>query len=547
MEQNNMHIHSFEDIVVPSTCKENGYTLHRCACGYEHKDNFKPLGKHQYRFTDQTLPTCTEAGVQNFSCTVCGEFVSNTVAPLGHEWGPWSTQTFATCTEDGAQVHVCSRCQQAEQQIIPAKGHKLVNPKKSETEEGMMEYFCENCGQTVLQPIPVKKPGFFKRYKKAMIISLVVLLIVGLAAAVPLHIIPACHYMNAKNLLHNGDYINAYYELKEARGFNDAEVLLRDFAIRYEEINSVIYDKDGNQISFTGYKYDEQGRCISALSYDNDGALLSGEETTYDSNGNITVEISYRNGVIEYRKEYTYNENGNIICEAVFEYLDGVLQNKTVTTYDDYGNKLTIIEYDGNGVILNQSEWEYIITYENGNIVFSDPDTSGWHSVYIYRKDGKILEHTFFAGNGDIEYQDKYEYDDQGNLTRKVDIYKKGKYNGDTVYEYDEYGTLISEIERDADDNVESKIEYNSDGHIIYLKNNWEKFEYEYDEHGNMICQSGYYDWGEEREEYEITIEYEYVKHGIINSSKTYDQDGNLICKNTCYNPTILYQPRNNK
>ena len=37
------HIHSFEDTVVPATCTQQGYTLHRCACGYEYKSNFKPF------------------------------------------------------------------------------------------------------------------------------------------------------------------------------------------------------------------------------------------------------------------------------------------------------------------------------------------------------------------------------------------------------------------------------------------------------------------------------------------------------------------------
>ena len=33
-----VHFHSFEDTDVPATCHERGYTLHRCKCGYEHRD-----------------------------------------------------------------------------------------------------------------------------------------------------------------------------------------------------------------------------------------------------------------------------------------------------------------------------------------------------------------------------------------------------------------------------------------------------------------------------------------------------------------------------
>lgn len=60
MEQK--HIHRFADTVVPSTCKENGYTLHKCHCGYEHKDNFMPLGAHNFQLAEEKLPTCTEYG-----------------------------------------------------------------------------------------------------------------------------------------------------------------------------------------------------------------------------------------------------------------------------------------------------------------------------------------------------------------------------------------------------------------------------------------------------------------------------------------------------
>ena len=57
--ENQNHTHIFVDTVVPATCKENGYTLHRCACGYEHKDRFVPAGSHRFETVSTTVSTCT--------------------------------------------------------------------------------------------------------------------------------------------------------------------------------------------------------------------------------------------------------------------------------------------------------------------------------------------------------------------------------------------------------------------------------------------------------------------------------------------------------
>ena len=52
MDQEQRHIHKFTDTVVPPTCQERGYTLHSCDCGYSHKNQFTPLGSHQYEIAE---------------------------------------------------------------------------------------------------------------------------------------------------------------------------------------------------------------------------------------------------------------------------------------------------------------------------------------------------------------------------------------------------------------------------------------------------------------------------------------------------------------
>ena len=101
METNN-HVHVFHDTVVPPACKENGYTLHKCECGYEYKDNFVPMGKHSIATIEDVAPTCTETGKKSYRCLLCGEEKTEMFSPLGHIWGEWRIQTHPTCTEKGS-------------------------------------------------------------------------------------------------------------------------------------------------------------------------------------------------------------------------------------------------------------------------------------------------------------------------------------------------------------------------------------------------------------------------------------------------------------
>jgi len=57
MESNEIHIHKFTDTVIPSTCKECGYTLHKCDCGYEYKDSEEMLNNFIFQYDEVTQTT----------------------------------------------------------------------------------------------------------------------------------------------------------------------------------------------------------------------------------------------------------------------------------------------------------------------------------------------------------------------------------------------------------------------------------------------------------------------------------------------------------
>lgn len=177
MEENTNHVHEYVDTVVPATCTEQGYTLHRCECGHEYKDKFVGLRKHKFEVIAETEPGCITEGKRELRCEVCGATDSEIVRATGHKWAHWNIETAPTCTEEGHRFRYCKTCGEKEEQKIKPKGHKLTNPQKSETEKGVKIYFCTNCGASV------RKESFFRRNKVKLIAAAVIAGVVALVAA----------------------------------------------------------------------------------------------------------------------------------------------------------------------------------------------------------------------------------------------------------------------------------------------------------------------------------------------------------------------------
>lgn len=77
------HTHAYKESVISPTCNTQGYTLHKCSCGAEYKDNFVDAA-HDYTFT-VILPTCTEQGYTLHVCKKCGnEYKDNMTEASGH-------------------------------------------------------------------------------------------------------------------------------------------------------------------------------------------------------------------------------------------------------------------------------------------------------------------------------------------------------------------------------------------------------------------------------------------------------------------------------
>ncbi len=121
------HTHNYTQTVVAATCTQRGYTLHKCACGDEYKDEYTDQIAHtpsEWQITVQAK--CETAGSRKKVCIVCGkEIETETIPSLGHTLGEWKTEKSPTETEKGLKVRKCTRkgCEYYEEEDIPELKH----------------------------------------------------------------------------------------------------------------------------------------------------------------------------------------------------------------------------------------------------------------------------------------------------------------------------------------------------------------------------------------------------------------------------------------
>ncbi len=121
------HTHDYKETVVEPTCTEKGYTLHKCSCGDEYKDNEQPALGHSFtNYVSDGNATCTKDGTKTAKCDRCDEkdTVTDEKTAFGHNFGEWKEIKPATEEEDGLKERACARCGETEEQSIPAKTHE---------------------------------------------------------------------------------------------------------------------------------------------------------------------------------------------------------------------------------------------------------------------------------------------------------------------------------------------------------------------------------------------------------------------------------------
>jgi antitoxin component YwqK of YwqJK toxin-antitoxin module len=558
--ENQNHVHSFVDTVVPATCTQQGYTLHRCACGYEYKDRFVPVGAHSFEVLEQTEPTCTDAGSQSLHCTLCDLTQMRPIPPKGHTWGKWNLLTVPTCLEPGSKNRVCTCCGYEDVHPIKPTGHRLTSPQKGK--RGTVAYFCENCGQTV------HKKSLTRRILRwAIPLGIVAVFATAALISWP-YLKPVYHYHMASRLMEKEDYTKAYYHLQDCKDYKDSRELLEDFTVLCGK--RTWYDRSGKMTGWTETTYDESANQVNFVRFNAAGNVQEKAESRYDHNGNLIFQTSYdANGKMDYKCETEYNEAGQKTL-VIFYDANGMTK-KIRQEYDENGNCLRTTEQDGKGKVVGILTQDYdshnnilqSVTYDaKGNQTAKQTNTyqydaqgnvtreirRGTDNVVLarynrtYDEANNMLTETRYNAKGEKVYV--YTYNSRGNVIRFVS-YKNGRPDSITENTYDAQGNGILSVYYDGEDQVTGKTE-------TTYKNGVIKTSISYDAKGNVIRRNEYSPYGDMTLEvlygndgkvkYKSETKFEYDKYGNTTSVTTYDTDGNMVECTRYENHRIIYK-----
>ena len=131
--------YTFTVTVVPPTCTEDGYTMHKCNedDSFSYKDNIvHSTGHHAGMRVIE--PTCKEEGRTEVYCTVCGEVstVLSTTPKKDHTWDNGVVTTEPTTEHEGVKTYTCTGCGETKTESIarlPASAKVAANPIEAGT------------------------------------------------------------------------------------------------------------------------------------------------------------------------------------------------------------------------------------------------------------------------------------------------------------------------------------------------------------------------------------------------------------------------------
>lgn len=284
------------------------------------------------------------------------------------------------------------------------------------------------------------------------------------------------------------------------------------------EIFRLHYDYHGNKENWDYISYDEDGHEVYTERWfiEEEGPRKFYEiYESYDEKGNLLHSIMYsfpeRNRKDLYHEaNYRYDEEGKEIYHKRTSYYAGnVIDEDEYQVFSDGLEKER--EYDGN---LQEEYSRYIYRYEDadGNKVTEHYDAE------IYSAE-EIL-----GGSAMPKWKELNIYDENGNVTEWYRYTAENREDDHTIWEYDERGNMIRKISSYHDD----------DGNTVPYINEWE-----YDERGNAVREISYHDNYRKtvlidyddrdlpirREEYSVE---DGERHDIDVKYYSYDEEGNL-------------------
>lgn len=168
----------------------------------------------------------------------------------------------------------------------------------------------------------------------------------------------------------------------------------------------------------------------------------------YDENGNKVEDVAYDGKGNLFSKSISkYDDKGNEI-ERAFYNANGVLTSKSISKYDDRGNKIELASYHASGVLTSRSVFKYNDRgdeIDNAEYNANGGLTSRCISKYDDKRD-KIEEVTYNE-KGELFFKSISKYDAMGNRTECIGYNPNGTLSFKFISKYDDKGNKIENAE----------------------------------------------------------------------------------------------------
>jgi hypothetical protein len=211
-----------------------------------------------------------------------------------------------------------------------------------------------------------------------------------------------------------------------------------------EDSSFYVVDSKGNQIDYYTYKGDTLDTKLTSL-FNNQGIILESNE--------------YYRGKLKTRNTYKYDSKGNNTEESCYE-ADGTIKWKELFEYDSKGNLTEVTDFKVNGRFESRFEYKYD---NNGNMVEENEyrsDTSQKHKRITsrYSADGAVVETNRYNEDGILVFTLKL--DREGVKLTNTSYNADGSFKGITTQMFDEHGSEIEEDRFFSNETLNMKYRY---------------------------------------------------------------------------------------
>ena len=331
-------------------------------------------------------------------------------------------------------------------------------------------------------------------------------------------------YMFSRNEF---DYDTNYYQIlqKRAKTYttpasgSSSPQDLNKFLLSVEDYN---FDQYGNLIKYWG-PYANRNSNNALVNPTTDEYLT---KYTYDTaNYHLLTKKEYKmNSATAISEEYALTSSKKNVAQAITK-VNGVQKSKTVYDYDAWNNVSSEKRYLEDGGWLNYEETQYI---------YQDNDSSrnsayNFSGAYLTRKSISGVMNVDGGVIGTVE--EKYKYDDYGNLIQVID-----PNNSATNFEHDNLGRII--LKTNPDGTTISNGYDNTNNHLTVTNENGTAIKYIYDSIGNLLYEQDVLS-GEYLKAYEYNSDFRLIAEKNNTSGENYEiqytyyHDGKLESKTT--------------